>query len=118
MMHARRFLPVLAILVGVTTADLDAQCESATIEITPASLSLEAGEEALPQTRVLEGQVNEIDAPVMFFPLFQGDRPGGARRSLGVSRSEGTVSAVKGGFAEYFSGLWAVRLAPRDRLVP
>jgi hypothetical protein len=100
MMHTRRFIPALAILLSLTTASLEAQGEPATIELTPASLSLDVGDEARVEARVLDAGGNQIDAPVMFFALFQDDRRGRAGRSLDVSRFEGAVSAVKGG--EFF----------------
>lgn len=111
MTYARRLLPALAILFAGTGAPLRAQGEAASIEITPASLALDVGDEVTVEARVLDASGYVVDAPVMFFPLFQGERQRFAGRNLDVSRFEGGVKAIKGG--EY----WIVAIVADARNV-
>lgn len=69
----------------------------ASVEVTPAAVSLEVGEEHELAVRVLDADGNEIDTPVLFFPVFADGRSGSARRSLDVDRSTGVIKAVRGG---------------------
>lgn len=97
MTYARHLLPALAILLPAAHTPAHAQGEAASIEITPASLELEVGNEVTVEARVLDANGGVVDAPVMFFPLFQGERQRFAGRNLDVSRFEGVVKAIKGG---------------------
>jgi hypothetical protein len=111
MTYARRLLLALAILVAATHAPLHAQGGATSIEITPASFTLEVGDEVTVEARVLDASGHALDAPVMFFPLFQGERQRFAGRNLDVSRFEGVVKAIKGG--EY----WIVAIVADARNV-
>jgi hypothetical protein len=97
MTYARRLLPALAILYAAAQVSLHAQGEAASIEISPASLELEVGDQVTVEARVLDASGHTVDAPVMFFPLFRGERQRFAGRNLDVSRFEGVVKAIKGG---------------------
>ncbi|WP_419948048.1 Ig-like domain-containing protein [Candidatus Palauibacter sp.] len=71
--------------------------EAVSVEIAPSALSLEVGEEATLEARVLDANGNVIDAPVLFLPSFADGRSGSARQSIDVDRGTGRVKAVKGG---------------------
>ncbi len=94
-----RLYPLAITLVAVSLVappGASAQ-EPATVQVTPASLSLDVGEQAQLSARVLDADGNEMDAQVLFFPAFADGRRGSARRSLDVDRASGVVKAVKGG---------------------
>ena len=70
--------------------------EPSRIELSPASLSLEVGETARIEARVLDADGNVLDIPVLFFATSEtGGRA--ARSRLDVNRRTGEVRAVKGG---------------------
>ncbi|MCY3598936.1 MAG: Ig-like domain-containing protein [Gemmatimonadetes bacterium] len=71
--------------------------EAVSVEVVPSALSLEVGEEATLEVRVLDADGNAVDAQVLFFPAFADGRSGSARRSLDVDRTTGRVRAVRGG---------------------
>ena len=89
-------LLVLSAAGFAATAPVTAQ-EAVSVELVPSALSLEVGEEATLEARVLDADGNAVDAQVLFFPSFADGRSGSARRSLDVDRTTGRVRAVRGG---------------------
>ncbi len=71
--------------------------EAVSVEIVPSALSLQVGEEATLEARVLDANGNVLEAQVLFFPSFADGRSGSARQSIDVDRATGRVRAVKGG---------------------
>ncbi len=94
--RAARLSSAVSILAVVGVAPVVSQ-EVARIEVSPSTLSLAVGEEALLTARAFDADGNELDIQVLFFPTFADGRSGNARRFLDVHRFEGTVKAVKGG---------------------
>ena len=60
-------------------------------------MSLQVGEEATLEVRVLDANGNVLEAQILFFPSFADGRSGSARQSIDVDRATGRVRAVKGG---------------------
>ena len=83
-------------LISSPVAPVAAQ-EAASVEVTPATVTLEVGESVQLTARVLDADGNVVEAPVLFFPTFADGRSGSARRSIDVGRNTGSVTAVKGG---------------------
>ena len=91
------FRLALLILLGSTTAAPVAAQEAVSVEVVPSALSLDVGEEANLEARVLDADGNAVDAQVLFFPSFADGRSGSARQSIDVDRATGRIRAVKGG---------------------
>ncbi|MYA33962.1 MAG: hypothetical protein F4164_08880 [Gemmatimonadales bacterium] len=102
MMYGRfRAVPPSAFLlpaIGVLSASAPVVAQEAvSVEVVPSALSLEVGEEATLEARVLDPNGNEVNAEILFFPRFADGRNASARWSIDVDRTTGRVRAVKGG---------------------
>ncbi len=84
----RTVAPILAL--SLLAPGLSGQAAPARIEIAQPSLSLQVGESAQIEARVLDANGNVVDAPLMYFAR-------GARGRMDLGRTTGTVRAVYGG---------------------
>ncbi|WP_420461756.1 hypothetical protein [Candidatus Palauibacter sp.] len=88
----------LAVCAGGFAAGAPAAAQEAvSVEIVPSALSLQVGEEATLEVRVLDADGNVVDAQILFFPSFADGRSGSARQSIDVGRATGRVRGMKGG---------------------
>ena len=87
----RIILPTLLAIpaAGLLSSAPAAAQEAVSVEILPSAVSLQVGEEATLEVRVLDANGNVLEAQILFFPSFADGRSGSARQSIDVDRATG-----------------------------